>query len=79
MSDYVDLNEILDDLNGISVEIMDTRKNLNAATLDLKGGKEPAAHDAYRKLSEALMLVDDVMAIMASDLGAEFVEEEYDF
>lgn len=73
MSDSTDLNEIVDDFNGISASIFSIRHDLNKIA---ENSDKPEAHaEVKSRVSEVIMLIDDVIAIMVEELGAEFEDD----
>jgi hypothetical protein len=70
LPDEADLNECLEEINEVSVLVFHARNTLK----ELKLPKEYANSQkrALTALNEALMLVDDSIAIVMDEMGVEF-------
>lgn len=73
----IEVDEIANNLNDVSVEIFDIRDNLHRLADSIKQTDFAAYTEAKSRLSEAVMLVDDVIAIMVEELEAE-LENDYE-
>ena len=77
----IEVDEIANDLNEVSVEIFSIRNNLYrlADSIHETNGFSAyvSANEARSRLSEAVMLIDDVIAIMVEELEAK-LENDYD-
>ena len=76
MPDEADLNTVLDDINGISACIFEARQDFRALYPPTPGEDEtriqnPQA-EVLSRLNEAMMLVDDAMAIIVDEIGGIF-------
>ena len=79
MPDEADLNTVLDDINGISACIFEARGDFRELYPPTPEGVElrlqnPQA-EVLSRLNEAMMLVDDAMAIMVDEMDGEFENE----
>ena len=79
MPDEADLNAVLDDINGISACIFEARQDFRSLYPPTPGEDEvrdqnPQA-EVLNRLNEAMMLVDDAMAIIVDEIGGEFENE----
>ena len=82
MSDNTDLNAVLTDLQSLSVDIFEARGDFRELYPPTPEGVElrlqnPQA-DVLSKLNEAMMLVDDAMAIMVDEMDAMFEKDSFD-
>jgi hypothetical protein len=79
MPDEADLNTVLDDINGISACIFEARQDFRALYPPTPAEDEVRAQnpqaDVLNRLNEAMMLVDDAMAIIVDEIGGEFENE----
>ena len=80
--DEADLNAVLDDINGISACIFEARQDFRSLYPPTPGEDEvrdqnPQAEVLHR-LNEAMMLVDDAMAIMVDEMDAMFEKDSFD-
>ncbi len=79
MSDNTDLNAVLTDLQSLSVDIFEARRDFRELYPPTPEGVElrlqnPQA-EVLSRLNEAMMLVDDAMAIMVDEMDGEFENE----
>ena len=79
MPDEADLNAVLDDINGISACIFEARQDFRelyppVPAEDEERTQNPQA-EVLRRLNEAMMLVDDAMAIIVDEIGGVFENE----
>ena len=73
-----ELDDIVDDLAGVSTKIFHVRGDFITAypvEIQEEEGTTGAAGAVYKSLSEALMLCDDALAIMVDELGADLEQE----
>jgi Cdc6-like AAA superfamily ATPase len=82
MSDQADLNAVLTDIQDVSVCIFEARRDFRELYPPTPEGVEvrlqnPQA-EVLRKLNEAMMLVDDAMAIMVDEMDAMFEKDSFD-
>ena len=82
MSDNINLNTVLNDINAVSVYIFEAREDFRQLFPPLPLEDEirlsnPQA-EVLSKLNEAMMLVDDAMAIMVDEMGAMFEKDEWE-
>ena len=75
MSDQADLNNVLDDINGISVCLMMARDEFKQLHPPESNQGSTAIPGVLSRLNEAMMLVDDAMAIMVDEMDGEFENE----
>lgn len=81
----IEVDEIANNLNDVSVEIFSIRNNLyrlaDSIQLSVSIANMGKSFDAYAevksRLSEAVMLIDDSIAILVDELEAE-LESDYD-
>ena len=79
MSDNTNLNKVLDDINGLSACIFEAREDFRQLFPPLPLEDEirlsnPQA-EVLSKLNEAMMLIDDAMAIMVDEMDAMFEKD----
>ena len=79
MSDNTDLNAVLTDLQSLSVDIFEARQDFRelyppVPAEDEERTQNPQA-DVLSRLNEAMMLVDDAMAIMVDEMDAMFEKD----
>ena len=79
MSDNTDLNAVLTDLQSLSVDIFEARRDFRELYPPTPEGVElrlqnPQA-EVLSRLNAAMMLVDDAMAIMVDEMDGEFENE----
>ena len=79
MSDNTALNAVLTDLQSLSVDIFEARRDFRELYPPTPEGVEvrlqnPQA-EVLSRLNEAMMLVDDAMAIMVDEMDGEFENE----
>ena len=72
MSDQADLNNVLEDINDVSVCLMEARDDFKRLTWITPSESQK---DVLSKLNEAMMLVDDAMAVMVDEIGGVFENE----
>ena len=82
MSDNTDLNAVLTDLQSLSVDIFEARGDFRELYPPTPEGVElrlqnPQA-EVLSRLNEAMMLVDDAMAIMVDEMDAMFEKDSFD-
>ena len=75
MSDQADLNNVLEDINDVSVCLMEARDDFKRLTWITPSESQK---DVLSKLNEAMMLVDDAMAIMVDEMDAMFEGDSFD-
>tara|TARA_R100000687_G_scaffold54827_1_gene43735 strand:+ start:199 stop:429 length:231 start_codon:yes stop_codon:yes gene_type:complete len=75
MSDQADLNNVLDDINGISVCLMMARDEFKQLHPPESNQGSTAIPGVLSRLNEAMMLVDDAMAIIVDEIGGVFENE----
>ena len=73
----IEADEIANNLNGVAVEIFSIRSNLHTLSYSIKQADFSAYTEVMSRLSEAVMLVDDSIAIMVDELEAK-LENDYD-
>ena len=71
--DEADLNNVLDDINGISACLIEARDDFEAL-IQSPNPSEPH-QEVLSRLNEAMMLVDDAMAIIVDEIGGVFENE----
>ena len=79
MSDNTNLSTVLDDINAISACLFEARQDFRelyppVPAEDEERTQNPQA-EVLRRLNEAMMLVDDAMAIMVDEMDGEFENE----
>ncbi len=75
MPDEADLNAVLDDINGISVCLMMARDEFKQLHPPESNQGSTAIPGVLSRLNEAMMLVDDAMAIIVDEIGGVFENE----
>ena len=73
----IEADEIANNLNDVAVEIFSIRSNLHTLSYSIKQADFSAYTEVMSRLSEAVMLVDDSIAIMVDELEAK-LENDYD-
>jgi len=79
MSDNTHLNAVLNDINAVSVDIFEARQDFRelfppVPAEDEERTQNPQA-DVLSRLNEAMMLIDDAMAIMVDEMDAMFEKD----
>ena len=75
MSDNTNLNNVLDDINGISVCLMMARDEFKQLHPPESNQGSTAIPGVLSRLNEAMMLIDDAMAIMVDEMDAMFEKD----
>ena len=84
MPDEADLNNVLDDINAISACLFEARQDFRALYppttvaerfLEEEVRTQNPQADVLNRLNEAMMLIDDAMAIIVDEIGGEFENE----
>lgn len=70
MSDEKNINTIVEDLNGISAEIFSLRNDIRE--MPFENHQKDALKSVDYCTNEVILLIDDMIAIMVDELGAEF-------
>ena len=77
MSDNTDLNAVLTDLQSLSVDIFEARRDFRELypPVPTEDRTQNPQAEVLSRLNEAMMLVDDAMAIVVDEMGGEFENE----
>ena len=78
MSDQADLNNVLDDINGISVCLMEARDEFKELYPPESNQGSTAIPEVLSLLNHSMMLVDDAMAVMVDEMDAMFENDSFD-
>ena len=75
MSDNTNLNNVLDDINGISVCLMMARDEFKEIYPPESNQGSTTIPEVLSLLNHSMMLVDDAMAIMVDEMDAMFEKD----
>ena len=80
MSDQADLNAVLTDIQDVSVCIFEARRDFRELypPVPTEDRTQNPQAEVLSKLNEAMMLVDDAMAIMVDEMDAMFEKDSFD-